>query len=188
DLQPFSAETFAASLFDVEAPEDASNYEPIITVNEERLARDKAEAAAREVERQKKLAAEAERLAEENRVGEIEDSLDEDVEVRGDMAEDAGSLLEDLYEEILEKFDDEEEPAEEPAPEVAEEVTEETVEEIGETAAAEEAIKEEQLEEVQEIAAALEGMTEEKEEPKEEKPKKKGFLSGLFSGSGEYIG
>ena len=159
DLQPFSAETFAASLFDVEVPEDASNYEPIITVNEERLARDKAEAAAREVERQAQLAAEAERLAEENRVGEVEDSLDEDVEVRGRVADDIGDVLSDLYEEILEKFDDDEEaPAEGPDSLLP-----------GEKMAAEQ--------------------PEEGKEEKSEKPKKKGFFSGLFGGgSGEYTG
>ena len=66
DLQPFSAETFAQSLFDIEKEEDASNYEPIITVNEERLARDKAEAAAREVARQEEEA----RLAAEQAAAE----------------------------------------------------------------------------------------------------------------------
>ncbi len=69
DLQPFSAETFAASLFDIEKEEDASNYEPIITVNEERLARDKAEAAAREVARQEEEA----RLAAEQAAKEAEE-------------------------------------------------------------------------------------------------------------------
>ena len=194
DLQPFSAETFAASLFDVEPPQDASNYEPIITVNEERLARDKAEAAARVVERQAALAAEAERLSKENLEATVEDALDEDVEARGEVADDVGDFLEDLYEEILEKFDDEE-PAEESP---VEEAVEETVEE-----AEEEAEKKEELEEVQEISSVLEGMTEEKEEPEEkpaeektekepeeDKPKKekKSFCGGLFGGSGDYIG
>ena len=214
DLQPFSAETFAASLFDVAPPEDASNYEPIITVNEERLARDKAEAAAREVERQAALAAEAERLSKENLEATVEEALDEDVEARGEVADDVGDLIEDLYEEILEKFDETDEPELENSPveEAVEETVEEIVEEAEEEAEAEKETEKEELEEVQEIAAVLEGMTEEKEEPaekpaeesaeepaeepageepkKEEKPRKekKSFWGGLFGGSGEYIG
>ena len=63
DLQPFSATAFAESLYDV-MPENEDEEDPIITVNEERLARDKAEAA----ERAKKAAEEeAKRKAEEEK-------------------------------------------------------------------------------------------------------------------------
>lgn len=151
DLQPFSAETFAASLFDVEAPEDASNYEPIITVNEERLARDKAEAAAREVERQKLEAEEKARLEAEK------------------LAE-AESI---------------EEPVIESEPDTIEEEFEETIEE---PEIIEEELADESEEPVEEIIEEPVG-EEPKEEKKAEEPKKKkGFFSGLFSGSGEYEG
>ena len=151
DLQPFSAETFAASLFDVEAPEDASNYEPIITVNEERLARDKAEAAAREVARQKLEAEEKARLEAEK------------------LAE-AESI---------------EEPVIESEPDTIEEEFEETIEE---PEIIEEELADESEEPVEEIIEEPVG-EEPKEEKKAEEPKKKkGFFSGLFSGSGEYEG
>ena len=178
DLQPFSAETFAASLFDVEAPEDASNYEPIITVNEERLARDKAEAAAREVARQQaeEEAAEKARLEAEAAAAELEsqnlpaDDFDESdiVEESSDSVtfeekEEEAIVIEDEPEEIVEETIEEPEIIEE---ELADE-SEEPVEEI-----IEESVEEEP-----------------KEEKKAEEPKKKkGFFSGLFSGSGEYEG
>ncbi len=166
DLQPFSAETFAASLFDVEAPEDASNYEPIITVNEERLARDKAEAAAREVARQQEEAAEKARLE----------------------AEVAAST-----EEIIEKPEIEEEPIEEPVEEPIEEPIEEPVEEPIEEAieepVEEEPLVEEPTEEEELPEEPIEEIVEESiEEIAEEPKKKKGFFSGLFSSSGEYEG
>lgn len=58
DLQPFSATAFAESLFDV-IPENEDD-EPIITVNEERLAADKAAAAERAAEAEAKAKEEAE--------------------------------------------------------------------------------------------------------------------------------
>ena len=119
DLQPFSAETFAASLFDVEAPEDASNYEPIITVNEERLARDKAEAAAREIERQEAEAkAKAEQEAAEKARLEAEaatkadEIAEEPEEVEIETVEESEELPE--IEEETEIEETEEEPIEEP--------------------------------------------------------------------------
>ena len=119
DLQPFSAETFAASLFDVEAPEDASNYEPIITVNEERLARDKAEAAAREIERQEAEAkAKAEQEAAEKARLEAEaatkadEIAEEPEEVEIETVEEPEELPE--IEEETEIEETEEEPIEEP--------------------------------------------------------------------------
>lgn len=124
DLQPFSAETFAASLFDVEPPEDASNYEPIITVNEERLARDKAEAAAREVERQKLEAEEKSRL-EAEKAAAMEESVEEPVEEIPVEEEPVEEITEEELQEILEE--EEVEEAEEIA-EVIEEVTEEKAE------------------------------------------------------------
>ena len=64
DLQPFSATTFAESLFNV-TPE-GDNAEPVITVNEERLAADKAAAAERaaKAEAEEKARLEAEAKAE----------------------------------------------------------------------------------------------------------------------------
>ncbi len=178
DLQPFSAETFAASLFDVEAPEDASNYEPIITVNEERLARDKAEAAAREVARQQaeEEAAEKARLEAEAAAAELEsqnlpaDDFDESdiVEESSDSVtfeekEEEAIVIEDEPEEIIEEIIEEPEIIEEELADESEEPVEEIVEEPVEE--------------------------EPKEEKKAEEPKKKkGFFSGLFSGSGEYEG
>ena len=132
DLQPFSAETFAASLFDVEAPEDASNYEPIITVNEERLARDKAEAAAREVARQKleaeeKARLEAEKLAEAESIEEpviesepdtIEEEFEETIEepeiIEEELADESEEPVEEIIEEPVEEEPKEEKKAEEP--------------------------------------------------------------------------
>lgn len=178
DLQPFSAETFAASLFDVEAPEDASNYEPIITVNEERLARDKAEAAAREVARQQaeEEAAEKARLEAEAAAAELEsqnlpaDDFDESdiVEESSDSVtfeekEEDAIVIEDEPEEIIDESIEEPEIIEEELADDSEEPVEEIVEEPVEE--------------------------EPKEEKKAEEPKKKkGFFSGLFSGSGEYEG
>lgn len=162
DLQPFSAETFAASLFDVEPPEDASNYEPIITVNEERLARDKAEAAAREVERQKLEAEEKARL-EAEKAAAMEESVEEPVEETPVEEEPVEEITEEELQEILEE--EEVEEAEEIA-EVIEEVTEEKAE-------PEEEPEEEPVEE---------------EKPEEPKKEKKSFWKDLFSGSGEYMG
>ncbi len=162
DLQPFSAETFAASLFDVEAPEDASNYEPIITVNEERLARDKAEAAAREVERQKLEAEEKARL-EAEKAAAMEESVEEPVEETPVEEEPVEEITEEELQEILEE--EEVEEAEEIA-EVIEEVTEEKAE-------PEEEPEEEPVEE---------------EKPEEPKKEKKSFWKDLFGGSGEYMG
>ena len=178
DLQPFSAETFAASLFDVEAPEDASNYEPIITVNEERLARDKAEAAAREVARQQaeEEAAEKARLEAEAAAAELESqNLPADDFDESDIVEESSDSV---------TFEEKEEEAivieDEP-----EEIVEETIEEP-------EIIEEELADESEEpIEESIEEPVEEepKEEKKAEEPKKKkGFFSGLFSGSGEYEG
>lgn len=64
DLQPFSATTFAESLFNV-TPED-DNAESVITVNEERLAADKAAAAERaaKAEAEEKARLEGEEKAE----------------------------------------------------------------------------------------------------------------------------
>lgn len=64
DLQPFSATAFAESLFDV-IPDNDDN-EPIITVNEERLAADKAAAAERaaQAEAEEKARREAEEKSE----------------------------------------------------------------------------------------------------------------------------
>lgn len=74
DLQPFSATTFAESLFNV-TPED-ENADPIITVNEERLAADKAAAAERaakaEAEEKARLEAQAKAEAEEKAETETE--------------------------------------------------------------------------------------------------------------------
>lgn len=161
DLQPFSAETFAASLFDVEPPEDASNYEPIITVNEERLARDKAEAAAREVERQKLEAEEKARL-EAEKAAAMEESVEEPVEETPVEEEPVEEITEEELQEILEE--EEVEEAEEIA-EVIEEVTEEKAES--------EEPEEEPVEE---------------EKPEEPKKEKKSFWKDLFGGSGEYMG
>lgn len=161
DLQPFSAETFAASLFDVEAPEDASNYEPIITVNEERLARDKAEAAAREIERQ-------------------EQAAKEKAEQEAALAEKAEETV--VIEEVTEPQEEavkEIEEAAEPEEEVVEEAT--IIEEESEIEPEiEESIEEEPEPEVEEEPV--------EEKPVEEPKKKKGFFSGLFGGSGEYEG
>lgn len=67
DLQPFTASAFAESLFDVMPESD--DDEPIITVNEERLAADKAAAAERaaqaEAEEKARLEAEEKAAAEE---------------------------------------------------------------------------------------------------------------------------
>lgn len=68
DLQPFTASAFAESLFDVMPESD--DDEPIITVNEERLAADKAAAAERaaqaEAEEKARLEAEEKAAAEES--------------------------------------------------------------------------------------------------------------------------
>ena len=159
DLQPFSAETFAASLFDVEPPEEASNYEPIITVNEERLARDKAEAAAREVERQKQEAEEKARIEAEEKA-------------RLEAEKQAEELLE--IEEIAE---------------VIEEVTEEKAEESEEIVKEVEAEEEIEVEAEEVVDEEVEAPEEPKveEQPKAE-PEKKGFWKKLFGGSGEYMG
>lgn len=181
DLQPFSAETFAASLFDVEAPEDASNYEPIITVNEERLARDKAEAAAREVARQQaeEEAAEKARLEAEAAAAELESqNLPVDDFDESDIVEESSDSV---------TFEEKEEEAivieDEP-----EEIVEETIEE---PEIIEEELADESEEPIEESVAEDEPAEEPKEEKKqvaEEPKKKKGFFSGLFSGSGEYEG
>lgn len=162
DLQPFSAETFAESLFDVEPPEEASNYEPIITVNEERLARDKAEAAAREVERQKAEAEEKERLAAEAAA-----KAAEEAEAKANEEIIAEPITEEATEEILEEIEE--------IAEVLEEVTEEKQEEVEP-----EEVPEETVEEEPEVI--------EEAPKKEEKKEKKSFWKGLFGDSGEYIG
>lgn len=162
DLQPFSAETFAESLFDVEPPEEASNYEPIITVNEERLARDKAEAAAREVERQKAEAEEKERLAAEAAA-----KAAEEAEAKANEEIIAEPITEEATEEILEEIEE--------IAEVLEEATEEKQEEVEP-----EEVSEETVEEEPEVI--------EEAPKKEEKKEKKSFWKGLFGDSGEYIG
>lgn len=178
DLQPFSAETFAASLFDVEAPEDASNYEPIITVNEERLARDKAEAAAREIERQE---AEAKAKAEQEAA--------EKARLEAEAATKAGEIAEEpeIVEPQEETIEDEpilETEIETPIEDAPEEVEIETVEEPEELPEIEE---ETEIEETEEEPIEEPVAVEEEKKPAEEPKKKKGFFSGLF-GSGEYEG
>lgn len=79
DLQPFSATAFAESLFDV-IPDNDDN-EPIITVNEERLAADKAAAAERaaQAEAEEKARREAEEKAEAELVAAEESSASEEL-------------------------------------------------------------------------------------------------------------
>lgn len=73
DLQPFTASAFAESLFDVMPESD--DDEPIITVNEERLAADKAAAAERaakaEAEEKARLEAEEKAAAEAAKAAEV---------------------------------------------------------------------------------------------------------------------
>lgn len=181
DLQPFSAETFAASLFDVEAPEDASNYEPIITVNEERLARDKAEAAAREIERQEAEAKAKEEAARQQAEQEATEIVDEEPVVIEEPQEEPEIEADEPIEE-----EPTSETIEEPAPETTLELEEEAVEEIEETVEPEEEAVEE-IEETVEPEEPIEEPVVEEQKPVEEPKKKKGFFSGLF-GSGEYEG
>lgn len=181
DLQPFSAETFAASLFDVEAPEDASNYEPIITVNEERLARDKAEAAAREIERQEAEAKAKEEAARQQAEQEATEIVDEEPVVIEEPQEESEIEADEPIEE-----EPTSETIEEPAPETTLELEEEAVEEIEEPVEPEEETVEE-IEETVEPEEPIEEPVVEEQKPVEEPKKKKGFFSGLF-GSGEYEG
>ena len=107
DLQPFSATAFAESLFDV-MPENEDDEDPIITVNEERLARDKAEAA----ERAKKAAEEeAKRKAEEEKAKAETEAVAEESEAIEKPAEEA---VEQPSEESAEETaeESEEQPAE----------------------------------------------------------------------------
>ena len=106
DLQPFSATAFAESLFDV-MPENEDDEDPIITVNEERLAKDKAEAA----ERAKKAAEEeAKRKAEE-----------EKAKAEADAKAEAEEKLKAEAEAVAEESEAIEKPSEESAEETAEE-------------------------------------------------------------------
>lgn len=134
DLQPFSATTFAESLFNV-APDDDS-ADPIITVNEERLERDKAEAA----ERAAQAAAEeaARKAAEEAAKKEAEEAAEKAAEeaARKEAEEAAKKAAEAVAKS------EEEESATETAEEIAEEAAEETAEEIVEESAESEIVKE----------------------------------------------
>ena len=158
DLQPFTASAFAESLFDVMPESD--DDEPIITVNEERLAADKAAAAERaaqaEAEEKARLEAEEKAAAEEAaKAAELAvepEAADEPVEA----------------EEIPAEVEPEEEVSE------AEEISEPA--EIAETEEAIEAVAEaEEIfeEESEEVADA--DQPEEKKPVAEETKKKKSF-------------
>ncbi|NLL63039.1 MAG: signal recognition particle-docking protein FtsY [Ruminococcaceae bacterium] len=178
DLQPFSATTFAESLFDVSPETD--DTDPIITVNEERLAKDKAEAAERAAEAKRIEKEEAERLAKEEteRIAkeEVEKLVKEETE-RIAKEKEATRIVEE------ERF-------------VTEKV-EKIVEEIEESVEKIEKIEEKEIEKEEGLSKKIEEieieeLVEEKKEepakaPKKEKEKKKSFWSDIF-GSGEYIG
>ena len=167
DLQPFSATTFAESLFNV-TPEDDS-AEPVITVNEERLATDKAAAAERaakaEAEEKARLEAEAKAEAEEKArleaeaKAEAEEKARLEAEVKAE-AEEKARIEAEAKAEAEEKIKAEAEAESEAKPEVE----------------AEEKASVDETEEEQE-----------KEKKPEEKAKKSSFWSNLFS-SGEYMG
>ena len=159
DLQPFSATTFAESLFNV-TPE-GDNAEPVITVNEERLAADKAAAAERaataEAEEKARLEAEAKAEAEEKAKLEAEAKAE---------AEEKARLEAEAKAEAEEK---------------ARLEAEAKAEAEAESEAKPEA-------EAEEKASVDESEKEQgKEKKPEEKAKKSSFWSNLFS-SGEYMG
>ncbi len=95
DLQPFTASAFAESLFDVMPESD--DDEPIITVNEERLAADKAAAAERaaqaEAEEKARLEAEEKAAAEESAKAEAEAKTEVEEKVLEEQAEKAAELV-----------------------------------------------------------------------------------------------
>lgn len=160
DLQPFSATTFAESLFNV-TPED-ENADPIITVNEERLAADKAAAAERaakaEAEEKARLEAQAKAEAEEKAKLEAQAKAEAETEVNAE--------------------------AEEPAETKAE------ADEKAEIEAETEAEAETETETETETEAETEAETkteDEVQEPQKPKAKKPSFWSNIF-GSGEYMG
>lgn len=99
DLQPFKATAFAESLFDIIPETDEAD--PIITVDEERLARDKAEAK----ERAEKAKAEEEAA----KVAEAEEPVEETTEIEEPV---------ETEEEIVEATEEEKEPEETKEPEV----------------------------------------------------------------------
>ncbi len=167
DLQPFSATTFAESLFNV-TPE-GDNAEPVITVNEERLAADKAAAAERaakaEAEEKARLEAEAKAEAEEKARLEAEAKAEAGEKARLEAeakaeAEEKARLEAEAKAEAEAKIKAEAEAESEAKPEA----------EAEEKASVDESEKE-----------------QEKEKKPEEKAKKSSFWSNLFS-SGEYMG
>ncbi len=126
DLQPFTASAFAESLFDVMPESD--DDEPIITVNEERLAADKAAAAERaakaeaeekarlEAEEKAKAEAEAEEKAEtEQAEKEAENDAPAETMVEPVEAEEATETVagaEEIFEEESAEVADVEQPEE----------------------------------------------------------------------------
>lgn len=135
DLQPFTASAFAESLFDV-MPESEDD-EPIITVNEERLAADKAAAAERaaqaEAEEKARLEAEEKAAAEEAKK---EAELAVEAEVADEPVEAEEIPAEVEPEEEVPEAEEISEPAEIAEPEEAIEAVAET-EEIFEEESAE---------------------------------------------------
>mgnify|MGYP003302546378 CR=1 FL=1 len=162
DLQPFTASAFAESLFDVMPESD--DDEPIITVNEERLAADKAAAAERaaqaEAEEKARLEAEEKAAAEESAKAEAEAKAEVEEKVLEEQVEKAAELVTEA--EVADEPIEAEEISE-PA-EIAE--PEEVIEAVAE---AEEIFEEESAE----VADA--DQHEEKKPVAEETKKKKSF-------------
>ena len=181
DLQPFSATTFAESLFNV-TPE-GDNAEPVITVNEERLAADKAAAAERaakaEAEEKARLEAEAKAEAEEKARLEAEAKAEAGEKAR--LEAEAKAEAEEKARLEAEAKAEAEEKARLEAEAKAEAEAKIKAEAEAESEAKPEA-------EAEEKASVDESEKEqEKEKKPEEKAKKSSFWSNLFS-SGEYMG
>jgi len=102
DLQPFKATAFAESLFDIIPETDEAD--PIITVDEERLARDKAEAK----ERAEKAKAEEETAKAAEAEAQPEEPVEETTEIEEPV---------ETEEEIVEATEEEKEPEETKEPE-----------------------------------------------------------------------
>lgn len=119
DLQPFSATTFAESLFNV-TPE-GDNAEPVITVNEERLAADKAAAAERaakaEAEEKARLEAEAKAEAEEKARLEAEAKAEAEAKIKAEAEAESEAKPEAEAEEKASVDESEEEQEKEKKPE-----------------------------------------------------------------------
>jgi len=119
DLQPFSATTFAESLFNV-TPE-GDNAEPVITVNEERLAADKAAAAERaakaEAEEKARLEAEAKAEAEEKARLEAEAKAEAEAKIKAEAEAESEAKPEAEAEEKASVDESEKEQEKEKKPE-----------------------------------------------------------------------